>query len=241
VQEKHDGSRNWFKLADYEETKSFDLFDWHLMLSHRFVWRIIDLPLERLMPRHATRAVYWRNYLEDVLPCRLRVNRSSPGWDRDVLFQSPSIEDMTEDYKGLAEMLPEEVEAFGLRILAVNTSSPDTVLKKHFEEWLKEQRRRSPLPAKRRGRQSANFQITKDILRSWTRHKVLAILDLDFHAQVFEINRLTHEEVGGLLETSGNFDPKEWGRAAREKADEAIACVYALHIQTKQAPARGPK
>jgi hypothetical protein len=241
VQEKHAGSRDWFKLADYEETKNLDLFDWLYMLSHRWIWRAtlqFDQPMS-----HAKRGDYWHEYLEDILPCHLPVIRGSPGWDRDLLFQLPPIADITEDcYKGLAETKLEEMKVHGPRILAVNTNSPDTVLKKHFEDWLKEQRKRSPLPAKRRGRKSANFQITKDMLRSWTRHKVLAVLDLDFHAQVFEIYRLTHQQLGDLLKARGKFvDPNEWGRAARKKAEEAIDCVYALHIQTKQAPSGGPK
>jgi hypothetical protein len=78
-------------------------------------------------------------------------------------------------------------------------------------------------------------------LRSWAHYNVLAVFDLDFHAQVFEIDHLTHEALGDLLETSSNFDAKAWGRAAREKAAEAITCVGTLHIQTKHASVREPK
>jgi hypothetical protein len=93
------------------------------MLSHRWIWRE-TLSFNQPMP-HATRAIYWRDYLEDVSPCHLRANRSSPGWPIDVIGQPPPIADITEDtYRGLAETIRSEMKASGTHILAVNTSSP---------------------------------------------------------------------------------------------------------------------
>ena len=125
-----------------------------------------------------------------------------------------------------------EMQNLGTRILAVNLSASDTVLIKQFIDWLKHERKRSGLPLKRPGRPSTNVEVTIKHLSNWRRYKVLAVLDLDLCAQVFGVPPLTHEVLGGnFLGCSSKVDPKEWGRAARDKAEEFTNCLSLLEAQ----------
>jgi hypothetical protein len=115
----------------------------------------------------------------------------------------------------------------------INTRASDADLKKHFAAWLAEQRAtRSPLSARRPGRPATNVAITPNHFKSWTEYNVLAVLDLDFCAQVFGISPLTHEKLADLfLECDSDIFAKEWGRAARAKAKEARGCLDVLAAQ----------
>ena len=185
--------------------------------------------------------------MADVLPSNIRKNSGlSVGWQHEGLKTSPPyIADITEECsKGLARTvraLRFEKQFFDIRVLTMNLRAPDALLKKQFETLLKEQRKRSRLPAKRRGRPSTNFEVTNDHLRSWRQYNVLAVFDLDFCAQVFGIDPLTHGQLGNLLECDRDIDPKEWGRAARDKAAEAMQCldVLAAQIQAKTSVGEG--
>ncbi len=241
---------DWFKLADYAEANKFNLFDWVPMLSHRYLWNE-TLSFNQPMSNEQ-KAVYWEVYLKDVLPCNIHANRSAPtllgpGWDREaVLASSRIIHDITDECsKGLDKILqgPQfEMEVLrglkfemeiGTRVLAVNTSAPDTVLKKRFHDWLKKRRKQSPLPAKRRGRPAPNVEITSDHLRGWVQYNVLAVFDLDFYAQVFGIKPISHEQLGKLLECHRDVNAKNWGRDARNKGKEAMQCLNVLVAQTQ--------
>jgi len=89
---------DWFKLADYAEVNSFNLFDWVPMLSHGHLW-CETLSLNQPMSNER-KAVYWEDYLNDVLPCNIHANRSAPtllgpGWDREAILGSNRIIDDT--------------------------------------------------------------------------------------------------------------------------------------------------
>src|SRR5262245_15844685 len=155
----------WFKLADYAVAANFNRSDWLVMLSHRHLWReTLDFRYPKGVAEEE-KDRFWEAYLFDVLPSNIRVNREvplRPGWDHEGLVTLPRyISDITEECsKGLARTaraLKLEREFFDIRVLTVNVGATDTVLKKDFENWLKEQRKRSPLPAKRRGKRSVNF------------------------------------------------------------------------------------
>ena len=88
---KHNDPFDWFKLADYAEANSFKLFDWAVMLSHRYLW-LETLSLNQPMSNE-TNLTYWEDYLDDVLPRRIHGNRSfptpiGPGWDREAMITS---------------------------------------------------------------------------------------------------------------------------------------------------------
>jgi hypothetical protein len=242
----------WFKLADYAGAANFNLSDWVVMLSHRHLWRqSLDTTYPEGVPEEQ-KANFWDGYLGDVLPSNIHVNRGYRwlrGWDHEGLKTPPPyIADITEECsKGLARVvrgLRYEKQFFDIRVLTINPRAPDTVLKKDFQNWLKEQRKRSPLPTKRRGRPSVNVEITSDHTRSWAEYNILAVLDLDFYADVFGIEDLTDEQLGDLLERSLKVDPKAWGSNARAKAAEAMECVDMLTAQIKaktSAREGGPK
>jgi hypothetical protein len=117
----------------------------------------------------------------------------------------------------------------GARYLEINLRSSDTQINKAFADWLVEQRTKSPLPLKKPGRKYTNIEVTHDHLESWTRYYVLAVLDLDFYAKIGEI-KLSHERLYELLVSPDEEAKimKDWGRAARKKAKEAMQCVDLL-------------
>jgi len=232
---------SWFKLADYAEAENFNFSDWAVMISHRHLWRqSLDTTYPRGVPNEQ-KASFWNDYLGDVLPSKIDVNRGFRwlrGWDNEGLKTPPPyIADITEECsKGLARVvrgLRYEKQFFDARVLTVNINAPDTILVQHFHDWLKEGRKRSRVPVRRRGKPSANFEITGDHTRSWTRYKVLAVLDLDFYAQVFGIKPLMHEQLGNVLECNHDYDAKDWGRNARAKAIEAMQCLDVLAAQVQ--------
>jgi hypothetical protein len=87
------------------------------------------------------------------------------------------------------------------------------------------------VPGKAARKAFRKFEITGDHIRSWVEHKILAVLDLDFYAQIFGIRRLIHQALGDLLQCPFGIDAKDWGRAARAKAAEAMRCLDVLAAQ----------
>src|SRR5262245_54095364 len=241
---------NWFKPADYQVSNRFKLSNWAEMISRRSEWEII------LSWYHAVKGVqaeehtqrwpdnlwdqasveedrkrFLDDYLADVLPCNFRAPR--PKWYPTASLRLPAITDITDSFKELSDF---EIEATSARVLMVDRRAPDTVLKQSFDKWLVEERKRTPLLLKRRGRPSANLKVTNDHLKSWRRYKVLAVLDLDFCAEmIFEIDPLTDEVLArDFLECSPNADPKEWGHTARDKAKQAKECLSLLEAQIQK-------
>jgi hypothetical protein len=241
---KHNHPFDWFKLADYAAPLS--LIDWAIMLSRREDWRETFLTFypKAFYPDGAPeeeRASFWHGYLAEVLPCNFGVGLELKGG----ITLPPPIVDITEKCsRGRTPISKFEMQIFGTRVLAVNPNAPDPVLKNHFENWLKEQRKRSPLPAKRAGTPTTNLKITNKHLSSWRKYNVLAVLDLDFCAEVFVTNnkRLTHEMLAGdFLKCRSKVDSKEWGRNARAKAKEAMQCrgLLEAQIQAETTPHEG--
>jgi hypothetical protein len=231
---------DWFKLADYAEAKNFDLSDWLVMLRHRKLWRDRwggNPKYPREAPKEE-KAEFWDTYLKDVLPSNIGENRKLPRWDHEgLLTQPPCIADITdESSKGLVALVQNlryEKLFFGTRILTVNMTCPDTVILQGLADWLRERREQSPLPVKRRGPRALNVKITSDHPRSWVDYNVLSVFDLDFYAQVFGIEPLTHQQLAELLEPGGEVDAIDWGRNARDKAAEALRCVDVLEAQVE--------
>jgi hypothetical protein len=119
---------------------------------------------------------FWRGYLAEVLPC----NHGAGAEHKGGTTLPPPIVDSTEKYSsGRTPISKFEMQILGTRILVVNPSAPDAVLKKYFEKWLKEQRIRSPLPVKRRKKPSANSEVTNSHLSSWCKYNVLAVRGKD--------------------------------------------------------------
>jgi hypothetical protein len=239
MRRRDDRRSDWFKLADYEAQRNFSLAEWAVMLWRRIEWRdtfpSIHLPQEQ-------KAAYWRDYLGAVLPCNIILHPSLPcnfvlhpsGSDHETwVTPPPPIVDITDKCAGGSTQIvsPFEMQIFGTRVLIINTCAPDTVLIKQFNDWVREQRKRSPLPATRRGKPSANVEITDDHIGSWSRYNVLAVLDLDLYAQVFGIKPLSSESLGKFLECNRDSNAKNWGRAARAKAAEAVRYLDVLTAQ----------
>lgn len=238
---KHNHLFDWLELADYAEANSFNLFDWAVMLSHRGLWRK-SLPYNQPMSDLESKWAYFRDYLDDVLPCNIHENRSVPKalepWDREVMIWSTRIVDditaeFSKDPDNTLRRLKFEVDVHGTRLLAVNPWTPDNLLGERFQHWWRKQRKESPLPAKRRGRPSSNVEITADHLRSWLDYNVLAVFDLDFYAQVFGIKPLSDEQLVELLECHLNVKAKNWGRRARAKTKKAMQCLDVLVAQAQ--------
>jgi hypothetical protein len=225
---KHNHPFDWFKPADYAVDLS--LTDLATMLSRRQEWRDSLDTIYRSGVPDEHKASVWRDYLAAVLPRNLGLYPA--GSDPKSTTPSPLL-DITENCcSGQVPISEFEIQNLGTRILAVNLSASDTVLIKQFIDWLKHERERSGLPLKRRGRSSANVEVTISHLSNWRQYNVLAVLDLDLCAHVFGVAPLTYEVLGrDFLGCSSKVDPKEWGRAARAKAKEFTKCLGLLESQ----------
>jgi hypothetical protein len=223
---KYNHPFDWFKLADYAADLSPE--DWAIMLSVRQEWRdSLDIIYRSGVPDEHKASVSY-GYLAAVLPCNLGVYPAGP-----KSTTPPPLLDITENCcSGQFPISEFEIQNLGTRILAVNLSAADTALIKKFFDWLEHERKRSPLPLKRRGRSSANVEVTINHLSNWRQYNVLAVLDLDFCADVFGVARLTHEVLArDFLECGPKVDPKEWGRVARAKAEEFTKCLSLLEAR----------
>jgi hypothetical protein len=151
----------------------------------------------------------------------------------------PLLEDITEQIAGLDK---DEASAwaihFGVRFLRVNRIVPNKDLKQAFDRWLRKSRIRAPRRMSRRRRPSSNVIITSRRLKSWTAYNILGVMDLDLCATLFGVRRLSHQELCDYLidpKRLGKVDPKDWGRTARIKAEEAKQSL--LIAQVSRAPA----
>jgi hypothetical protein len=228
---------DWFKLADYQASTRLELSDWAEMISRRSGWQTIlewfqaNFQHEKKWYQgngEQEKKQLWDDYVTDVLPCNLGASR--PKWYLSASTRLKAITDITHSFKEAGDF---EIEAAGAHVLIVDIRAPDTVLQRCFKNWLMEQRKRSSLPTKRRGKPSVNVEITSDHTRSWAEYNILAVLDLDFYAEVFGIKSLTDEQLGNLLERSLKVDPKAWGRNARAKATEAMQCLDVIMAQNQ--------
>ena len=172
---------DWFKPADYQVSERFKLSDWTELISRRSEWKIIlpwyhavnaeentkrwsdDLWDQANVEEDRKRVL--NDYLADVLPCNFRASR--PKWYPTASMRLPAIGDITHCFQEVSDF---EIEATSARVLMVDRRAPDTVLKQKFDKWLVEERKRSPLPAKRRGKPSTNLKVTNDHLKSWRRY-----------------------------------------------------------------------
>lgn len=149
----------------------------------------------------------------------------------------PALEEVTQTaIRGGAElraMISYDVGLSGKRLLLIDPSTPDDTLTGEFATWLASVRKTRPRSFKQRGpASSAKGRISESILRTWSAHQVLAVLDLDAYASLFE-GKLTHAELCDVVNPKFPGDPHEWGKAAREKAREALAAVDALVAQVQ--------
>ncbi len=118
----------------------------------------------------------------------------------------------------------------------MDLGAADKALTEGFSTWLKQERDFRPAAFKKRSRKALNRGVGDEHIKSWSNYHVLAVFDLDFYAEVFEIDRLSHEALcetvhpgyGGM--GGGNY--KEWGRSARKMAKAAFDSVSDLFAQT---------
>jgi hypothetical protein len=232
---------SWFKTEDYIPVGGFKLADWAAMLRIRWNYEVQWLSktaslsaaaIDELQKDGPIKAdEYWTNYLNDALP-----RNYSSGVPRGTM--PPPLQDITallmkqdnDIYSGLKSV----TNFFHDRILRVSPSAPDNALTQAFAEWLQELRKFDPLPVSRRGPHATNVSITDQHLKSWTEYKVLAVIDLDFCATVFGVSKLSHEALCDLLlPPEKEVGPKDWGREARRKAEEAKESLDLLTAQAR--------
>jgi hypothetical protein len=231
----------WFNLADYEPRRQFDLRDWAIMLLLRdqlpdYVDRysqIEDPEFEFKVDE------YWLNYLDEALPSKYWSNRSKK--QHEGLLADPVLEDITHlalaDGFGNRPISTFAIEYCSARLLQVNALAPDAILIRAFKSWLRNLRKRSPLPFGRRGKPGLNLEITPAHLASWTNYNILAVLDLDRYDRVKKRKKLSYRKLFEKFNPEGcqkiDRTPEEWVKEARNKARNALGCLYPLIVQTK--------
>jgi hypothetical protein len=238
---------NWFKREDYLPISSFNLADWAAMLQVRCNFEHASAPDRKhhLTPDAAKKLTFtsdekrrlrpiWDEYLRVALPCNYR---KVPPQARTL----PLLEDITAQIARLGK--DQAAIHFGVRFLRVNRLVPDKHLKQAFDNWLRQSRISAPRGVSRRGRPSSNITITSQHLKSWTAYNILGVMDLDVCATLFGFRRLSHEKLCDYLidpEKVGDVGPKDWGREARRKAEEAKESLDLLIAQaaSQAEPAR---
>ena len=197
----------------------------------------------------------WRIYLNKALPARYQRRKEQKGLDPLALIPRAfpnAIQDVSSVFlrgrkhrdrlakvflrgrKHRDRLAKLEVGMTGARVLLVNSSIPDGELKDGFAKWLTAQRKLDPPPVSRRGPKPSNTLVTKGHLASWKYYGVLAVLDLDFWAELAGEKPLSHEALAVLLGASPRVDAKEWGRSARAKAKEALAAADLIAMQARR-------
>ena len=238
----------WFDFDDYAgPTRKLDTRGWAIMLWTRQHYRDeLDSRRERAelgRGQPDTRPInspidpqaYWETYIRDVRPADyvrelkdIRPSGLGPPKFETLVDVTSAVSRSRSAARAIIEY---EVGAFGRRLLLVDPEAADTALKAAFKSWIADIRRRRPLPIGRRGPRQANVEITESLIMTWQAYEVLAVLDLDFYADLFGEPKLTHLALRGLLELSG--DTIDAGRYARTKAGEALACADILLSQVQ--------
>ncbi len=233
----------WFSAADYKAVTQFDMCDWYSALWARdmqqLVYTLAKSGVGESVDTLEGKERFWSTYQDKVMFWKSGSGHAES--NSDTPSPSPiwaSLEDVTDTVSNIQDsnffMIQRHV-GFELevenRLLLIDPRAPDTLLLKEFQAWLQHIRKTNPLPIKRRGRGQANVEITEEHLDRWRRYVVPACLDLDFYAEVFETDHLTHEALCDLLAPAHQGDPKQWGRDARKAAKEALECVDLLSLQ----------
>jgi hypothetical protein len=220
---------SWFKLKDYAPTRGFGFTDWATMLQSRWDYEqqwppkidhLAPEAIKELRQHCAIRAAeFWDNYLRVVLRREYIENGRKTSHGRTL----PAVEDITNliNHDDASALEPKAI-FFGTRILRINTNTPDDALIQGYRQFLTQVRKFDPPPVARAGRHGLNARITDKHLESWTEYKVLAVIDLDFYAKVFGVSKLSDEVLCDLLLPPEKDVEllKDWGRAARRKAEK---------------------
>jgi hypothetical protein len=211
----------WFNLDDYRIAREFDDHDWAKMLRCRLSW--FDAWRDGFLKGVPKAEELWNGYLTEALPSRLDRQR------RQAQSEQSYILDITDHFRSRRFRTHYKWSIdFGNRLLLVDPSASDAVLREQFRNWLRLQRREIPNTARRRGPRSANFAITPKLLRTWADGKLLPVWDLDFHAKVFGLSKLTPDTLCDAVDVDERIDPKEWARAARSKASGLLRNIEYL-------------
>jgi Family of unknown function (DUF6387) len=178
----------------------------------------------------------WENYLQDtrLTNAALPFGESFPAGIGTP--RSHSFDDITDWIKApeyAQRIIDWDIGAMGHRILLVDPQASDQMLLAGFQSWLEKIREQRPLGIRRRGRKTTNQKISESDFNSWCHYRVLAVLDLDFHAKLFGESKLSHEVLADILKIGGEVDPKEWGRTARKKASYALTVADVLLSQAQ--------
>jgi hypothetical protein len=232
----------WFDLRDYEPRRQFGVRDWAIMLLLRD--RLPD-DVNRYSQTGRSDAKklfdkYWDNYLDEALPSKYWNNKPDERYEgllpSDVVFQDVTHLAPSNDL-GNRLISTFAIENSSARLLQVDVLAPDAILIRAFESWLRNFRKKNPLPIRRRGKRALNLKITPEHLKSWTNYNILAVLDLDLYAGAKKWRKLSYsrlfEKLSPVVHRSGSPNPEGWGVEARNKAREGLGCLYSLIAQAK--------
>jgi hypothetical protein len=227
---------SWYNPRDYVQQRNCKLDDWYVLLSHRDAFpNPYDYPSlepDKLDPREL-----WKAYLDVALPSRYFSQKSRIGTAQSFPRLRTPLEDITPSVRysddGERIISVPEVDLFGARVLLLDASAPDEILKRSFSDALKTIRATRRPATRPRGKPTDNFQITEDQLASWAHYSVLAVLDLDLYCcKAICRDRLPHERLCEVVAFAHpGVDAKDWGRRARKKAQEAIKAIPFLLSQ----------
>jgi hypothetical protein len=229
----------WFNFRDYRSTSKLNFLGWANMLWIRARYR--PLPAAPVSP-----AVLWELYLEDsrLKNAELEIGLEFPSGiatPRSIILNdiTNTLASLGVDQnqfklfhyvKGLIDL---DIQLMGYRVLLVNPQASDEVLLTSFPSWIQKIREQRPLGIRRRGRKTINKAISVSDFESWSRYQILAVLDLDFHAELFGEPKLSYAALADVLRASSEVDATEWGRAARKKAKYALGCAEVLLSQAQ--------
>lgn len=119
----------------------------------------------------------------------------------------------------------------GLRLLAVDLSSPDRLLIEQFQKWLAASRAIDPLPIRRRGPKSTRTSIISATqFQQWVDNQIIPLCDLEC-SRDHRAKAYSNVELAGWLYPDLSRDSSEkkllWARKMRNDALRLIPALWA--------------
>jgi hypothetical protein len=230
---------DWFKLQDYEYTNHLNATGWYRVLKIRQYlreyFREQYKQLHQANPNWCSYTSFWTNYYEPrVLHYQ---GEAITEFDEDGALPFPppvtTVEEIQSfgplSLQAVGDALKTYVENLGYRLLMVDPNCTDVELTDSFATWLAELRNEHPLPIKRSGRKALNVTFTEaDHFSSWRDHRILAVFDLYFWAEVTG-KTVSYPQIGRwVFPENTTADPKELGRGAKSILDTALGQLDTL-------------
>lgn len=215
---------DWYQADEYFCVRNFKAADWFLTLNYRQNARETD---RSFFSKNLSKKQRW-----DLFSSYRQFSIENLN-ALDVLYNDPQVEKPALAIQELesGDQVDRELpfKEQGIRVLEIDPDASDVALIDSFLAWLESLRADHPLPKKVPGRKKLNVEITDTHLGTWSQKHVLECFDVDFWAEIYGFEPLSHENFFELIFGSRPIgSAKEWGRSARDATEDALNAVRLL-------------